>query len=177
MIPEELNVPLHEDEETGELIPVYEQPKVTCLEEANVMLRKLRFVKGKEQEYKAIAENELKRIQQWLKKETEQLTGIAEWYEWQLKEYYQAERAKNEKFKLTTPYGKVSSRRTKKFHWDVEQELAEQLLAEGKKEVVRQKIELDKTAFKKMFPDGINTETGEVLVKVTEEESVSVKVE
>ena len=176
MIPEELNVPLHEDEETGELIPVYE-PKVTCLEEANVMLRKLRFVKGKEQEYKAIAENELKRIQQWLKKETEQLTGIAEWYEWQLKEYYQAERAKNEKFKLTTPYGKVSSRKQKTFHWDSEQELAEKLLSEGKKEAVRQKVELDKTAFKKLFPDGVDTETGEVLVKVTVEEPVSVKVE
>ena len=169
--------------ETLETLPVNEEgevmyyPQVNSLEEANALLRKLWFVRQKEQEYKAIAENELKRIQDWLEKETETFTRIAEWYEWQLKEYYRAERTKNEKFKLTTPYGKVSSRRTKKFHWDLEQELAEQLLAEGKAEVVRQKVELDKTAFKKMFPDGINTETGEVLVKVTEEESVSVKVE
>ena len=164
-------------EETLELVPADEHA-ITNLEEATVLLRKLRFVRAKEREYKDVAENELKRIQTWLAKETEQLTSIAEYYESQLAQYYRIEKEKSPKFKLTTPYGKVSSKKDKKFNWPQnDTELISYMKEIGKDELIRVKTELDKNEFKKAFPDGVNPDTGELLVRVEDVEHVNVKVE
>jgi phage host-nuclease inhibitor protein Gam len=152
--------------------------RITNLEEATETMRKLRWIKEKRNEYQGIAENELKRITEWLNKETKQLQGIEAYYEFLLTDYYQQEKAKNPKFKLTTPSGKVSSRTTKKYTWD-DEKVMEYLETNDLIELVRVKKEIDKAEIKRRFDGNVNPVTGEVVDGITIEEhtSISVKVE
>ena len=168
---------LHQVPETDDgTIYLEEEQLEMTLEEATEIFGKLRFIESKKQEAKQVAEKEIENIKEWERKQTERFDGIRTYFEMKLTEFYRQQREKNKKFKLDTPYGKVSSRKQKTFHWDEEEVLANNLKQQGKTEAINEKITLDKTKFKKLYPDGVDPETGEVMVRVTEEENVSVKV-
>lgn len=152
--------------------------KIDSLEGATWGFRKLRAINEKESELKAIAEGEIQKIQIWLESEIKATQSDREYFEGILTEYYQNERQKNGKFKLSTPYGKVSSRKTDKYIYEDEQAIKDYCNV-NQLDCIRVKEELDKTEFKKICKDGINQETGELVpgVKVEKVESISVKVE
>lgn len=152
--------------------------KIDSLEGATWGFRKLRAINEKESELKAIAESEIAKIRTWLESELKATQSDREYFEGILTEYYQNERQKNSKFKLSTPYGKVSSRKTDKYIYEDEQAIKDYCNV-NQLDCIRVKEELDKTAFKKICKDGINQETGELVpgVRVEKVESISVKVE
>lgn len=152
--------------------------KVENLEGATWSFRKLRAIEDKESEIKAVAEEEINRINAWKEKELDQYSKDKEYFNYLLEEYYREEKVKDKKFKLSTPYGKVTSRKSNKWIYKDEEGLLNYLKG-SEPSLIRTKEEINKTELKKVFKDGINAETGEILpfVKIEEEESISVKVE
>ncbi|WP_338854759.1 host-nuclease inhibitor Gam family protein [Clostridium perfringens] len=151
---------------------------ITDLESVSWVFRKLRAISEKEKEIKTYAANEVERIKAW---ENDQLSSFGNekaYFEGLLIEYYAKQRQVDKKFKINTPYGKVSSRKNKKWIYEDEEQL-KTYIKENDIPAIKVKEDLDKTSLKKIFKDGINQETGEVLpyVRIEEEESITVKVE
>lgn len=152
--------------------------KIENLEGATWAFRKLRAIESKEADIKAIAEEEINRVNSWKEKELEQYAKDKEYFNYLLEEYYRAEKAKDKKFKLSTPYGKVTARKSSKWIYEDEEGLLNYLKG-NEPSCIRTKEDINKTELKKLFKDGVNAETGEILpfVRIEEEESISVKVE
>ena len=106
-----------------------EEFKINDLQGASWAFRKLREIEKKEAEIKAVADNEKALIDKWLDNETEGLRNDREYFEGLLKEYYLTNKREDKRFKLSTPYGKVSSRKTKKWNYEDEEQLKEYLKA------------------------------------------------
>ena len=162
----------------NDLEEVREAFAINDLQGATWAFRKLRAIEEKQRELTSIAIEEKNRIDEWLSKESKSLEADKEYFEGLLSAYYIEERAKDKKFKLTTPYGKVTSRKTEKYIYEDEQAIMDYCNM-NEIDVIRVKEELDKTAFKKICKGGVNQETGEVIpgVRVETVESISVKAE
>lgn len=152
--------------------------KIESLEGATWAFRKLRAIENKEADIKAIAEEEINRVNSWKEKELEQHTNDKEYFNYLLEEYYKKEKAKDSKFKLSTPYGKVISRKSKSWKYEDEPSLIK-YLKDSKLPYIRVKEEVNKAELKKEFKDGVNATTGEILpfITIDETESITVKVE
>lgn len=163
----------------NDLQEVREGFKIEDLEGATWAFRKLRAIESKEANVKAIAEEETTRINNWKETELKQYEADRRYFEFLLSEYYKNEKAKDNKFKLSTPYGKVTSKKSKSWAYYDEGALIKYLKDNDKAELVRVKEELNKAEIKKVFKDGVDKETGEVLpfVSIEETESITVKVE
>lgn len=153
--------------------------KVNDIDSANWCFRKIRALQEKKNETNKLADEEAARIENWRKKENESAEISIAYFEFLLADYFRELRAKDPKAKVSTPYGKVTSRKSKKWNYISEEETMNYLASNGYEDLIRVKKEIDKTNLKKTFKDGLNTETGEVLpgVEVGEEESISIKVE
>lgn len=162
----------------NDLEEVREAFAINDLQGATWAFRKLRAIEEKQRELTSIAIEEKNRIDEWLSKESKSLDDDKAYFEGLLSAYYIEERAKDKKFKLTTPYGKVTSRKTEKYIYEDEQAIMDYCNM-NELDVIRIKEELDKSAFKKICKGGVNQETGEVVpgVRVETVESISVKAE
>ena len=162
----------------NDLEEVREVFAINDLQGATWAFRKLRAIEEKQRELTSIAIEEKKRIDEWLSKENKSLDDDKAYFEGLLSAYYIEERAKDKKFKLSTPYGKVTSRKAEKFIYEDVQAIMDYCNM-NEIDVIRVKEELDKTAFKKICKGGVNQETGEVVpgVRVETVESISVKAE
>ena len=161
----------------NDLSEVKDQFEVSDLQAATWCFRKLRAIEEKVEEVTSVAALEIDRITEWLKGEVESLESDKAYFEGLLNEYYVKERAKDKKFKLSTPYGKITARKTKKWIWD--EEVVKAYVKTEDLPFIRVKEELDKSEMKKAFKDGVNTETGEYIpgIRIEEVESISIKVE
>ena len=171
-----MNILLEHD--LQEVQEVKEEFKVTDLQGATWALRKLRALNEKIAEINTLAIEEISRINEWAEKEVKSLNDDKEYFEGLLSAYYVEERAKDKKFKLSTPYGKVTSRKTTKYIYEDEQAIMDYCNT-NEIDVIRVKEELDKTAFKKLCKDGVNQATGEIVpgVRVETVESISIRAE
>ena len=162
----------------NDLQEVKKEFKVTDLQDATWALRKLRAVNEKMNEINTIAVEEISRINEWAEKEVKSLNDDKEYFEGLLSAYYIEERAKDKKFKLSTPYGKVTSRKTEKYIYE-DEEAIKDYCNMNEIDAIRVKEELDKAAFKKLCKGGINLATGEIVpgIRVETVESISVKAE
>jgi hypothetical protein len=157
---------------------VKESFKIENLEGATWAFRKLRAISNKKAEIEAVAAEEIARVELWKKKEVEKYESDTEYFESLISSYFVEERAKNKKFKLSTPYGKVSTRKASKWIYEDEEAL-KQYVKENDIDAIRIKEELDKTSLKKICKDAVNQDTGEILpgVRVEETETITVKAE
>jgi hypothetical protein len=162
----------------NDLVEEREGFKIENLEGANWAFRKLRAIAAKEAEIKTLAEAERYRVDNWEQSELKQYEGDKQYFEYILSEYYLAEKSKDKKFKLSTPYGKVTARKGNTWEYENEEALIK-YLKDNELPYVRTKEELIKTDLKKAFKDGINGETGEVLpfVSIQKTETISVNAE
>lgn len=157
---------------------VKESFKIEDLEGATWAFRKLRAINSKAIEIKALADAERLRINAWEEQQLKQFESDSEYFESLIGSYFVEERAKDNKFKLSTPYGKVSTRKASKWIYDDEEAL-KKYVKDNDIDAIRIKEELDKTSLKKICKDGINQETGEILpfVRIEESETITVKAE
>lgn len=162
----------------NDLQEVKDEFKVTDLQSATWALRKLTAVNEKINEINSVAVEEISRINEWAEKEAKSLNNDKEYFEGLLSAYYIEERAKDKKFKLSTPYGQVTSSKRTKYIYEDEQAIMDYCNM-NEIDAIRVKTELDKTALKKFCKHGVNQETGEIVpgVRVEVVESVSVKTE
>lgn len=161
----------------NDLVEQREGFKIEDLQGANWAFRKLRAITAKEAEIKALAEEERNRINTWEETELKQYEADKQYFEYLLSEYYKKEKTTDKRFKLSTPYGKVTARKTKK--WTYDEEIVKDYIKSNNLPFIRVKEEIDKTGLKKVFKDGINTETGEIIpgINIEEVETITVKVE
>lgn len=152
--------------------------KVTDIEGATWVFRKLRAYQVKKAEIDDLRAKEVERINLWHKQEIEQIEGNVAYFEGLITEYYMKLKQEDPKVKISTPYGKVSSRKTSKWNYQNEEETMKYLTSNGFNNLLRVKKELDKTELKKVFKNAVNQETGEIIpgIEITEEETIQVKV-
>lgn len=157
---------------------VKESFKIENLEGATWAFRKLRAISSKKAEIEAVAAEEIARVETWKKSECEKYENDTEYFESLISSYFVEERSKDKKFKLSTPYGKVSTRKASKWIYEDEEAL-KQYVKENDIDAIRIKEELDKTSLKKICKDGVNQDTGEILpyVRIEETETITVKAE
>lgn len=162
----------------NDLEEVREVFAINDLQGATWAFRKLRAIEEKVNELNVVADKEISRVKEWLSNEVKSLEADKEFFEGLLSAYYIEERAKDKKFKLSTPYGKVTSRKTEKYIYEDVQAIMDYCNM-NELDVIRVKEELDKSAFKKICKGGVNQETGEVVpgVRVEKVESISIKAE
>lgn len=162
----------------NDLVEQREDFKIENLEGATWAFRKLRAIENKEAEIKAIAEKEISTVTAWMNKEIDQYSKEKDFFSYLLQEFYKTEKAKDKKFKLSTPYGKVTSKTGDKYFYDDEKAIIEYCDLNNI-QAIKVKKELDKPSFKKVCAGGINQETGEVIpgVRVEKTETITVKVE
>ncbi|MCM8710507.1 host-nuclease inhibitor Gam family protein [Clostridium sp. SYSU_GA19001] len=156
--------------------------KVDNLESANWVFRKLRAIEEQRAEYKALAEKEIERITAWLQAEEEKLNNQEAFFNGLLTEYAIEQRRLNPKFKLSTPYGKLSFRKQQpKWKYDEETVLLN-LKRHAMFDFIRVKEEINKAELKKVA-DVINghvvlKDTGEIIEGITvEEQPETIKIE
>ena len=162
----------------NDLEEVREAFAINDLQGATWAFRKLRAIEEKQRELTSIAIEEKNRIDEWLSKESKSLDDDKAYFEGLLSAYYIEERAKDKKFKLSTPYGKVTARKTEKYIYE-DEEAIKDYCCMNELDVIRVKEELDKTAFKKLCKGGVNQATGEIVpgVRVEKVESITIKAE
>lgn len=125
----------------------------------------------------ALLEEKIRKNKEWLAGETKDLESSRIYFESLLIEHYREEKEKNKKFKLSTPYGTLVVKKLKKWNYISEEDI-KNYLAENDKDLLNVKVEINKVDLKKKFPNGINTETGEILpgIEIKEEESISINI-
>jgi hypothetical protein len=157
---------------------VKESFKIENLEGATWAFRKLRAINSKAIEIKAIADAERLRINAWKEQQLKQFESDTEYFESLISSYFIEEKAKDKKFKLSTPYGKVSTRKASKWIYEDEEAL-KQYVKGNDIDAIRIKEELDKTSLKEICKDAVNHETGEILpgVRIESTETITVKAE
>lgn len=85
--------------------------KIKDIGKANWAFRKLVDIEMKMKEIEDLAKAELERINNWKKEELKGLQDDKSYFDFQLEQYYREQREIDPSFKLSTPYGKVTSRK------------------------------------------------------------------
>ena len=162
-----------------------ERFKITDLDTANWGFKKINALNARITEKKQLAEAEIERINSWLESETKADQQSIEYFEHILVEYYQELRADDPKAKLSTPYGKVTSRK-KQPSWEFDDAATLEYFKANKPELIEVKESFNKTQAKKVFKPVLDAtgsvvdENGEIVgfVKaVPQGDSFSVKVD
>ena len=157
--------------------------QITNIDSCNWAFRKLAVVQLKEDDIRMTAENEINRITQWKNKELEKLQNEREFFEGLLQEYFLREKAVDPKFKINTPYGKVSSRKQQpEYKYDVDK-FIEWAKDNNHDNLIRTRYEVDKAKTKKSFVISgdklVDVDTGEIVEGVTvvlREDTISVTI-
>lgn len=181
MMNELYELELIEAEETTEAAEVGGRFTVQDLDSANWAFRKLAAIENKRKEIKTLADKEIERIKDWQKQEEESLNYSKEFFEGLLTEYFVRQKEVDPEFKISTPYGKVSSRKQQP-KWNYEDEKVLEWLKENDTELIRIKEEVNKAELKKKYKvvgNEVVTKDGEIVegIRVDERpDSISIKV-
>ncbi len=177
-----LEMELIEAEETIEAAEVGGRFMIQDLDSANWAFRKLAAIEKKRKEIKELADKEIERIRNWQQQEEKGLNNSKEFFEGLLTEYFVRQKEVDPKFKISTPYGKVSSRKQQP-KWNYEDEKVLNWLKENDTELIRIKEEVNKAELKKKYKavgkEVITEDGGEIVEGITIEErpdSINIKV-
>lgn len=152
-------------------------------EGANKYMRIVRSLEGQVAKVDKMRKAEVERIDAFYQGQREEIDGKAEFFRQLLVDWYNRQRAANPKYQLKTPWGKVTSRRTKSPQWLDEPQTLAWLKASGHTDLVKVEESIRKADLKKAMNevDGhyIDPATGEIVpgVEVIEKVSVTVKTE
>ena len=152
--------------------------KINDLSGATWAFRKLQSLSKRRLEITNTAAAEIQKFVDWEEREVKKLDDDMAYFERLIEEYYRTSKEQDSKFKLSTPYGKVKSRKYKKWIYEDEEELLAYCNM-NEIDVVKVVEKIDKVALKKLYKDGVNSETGEVLpyVRIEEVENIDFEIE
>lgn len=179
-----------EDQELDLALEVYdavgdERDKWRILDEegANKYMRIVRSLEGQMADVTSIRTKEVQRIEGFYDAQIDEMNSKAEFFRQLLVDWYNRRREVDPKYQLKTPWGKVTSRRTKSPQWLDENTTLAWLKASGHADLVKVEESIRKADLKKAMneADGhyIDPATGEIVpgVEVVEKVSVTVKTE
>ena len=133
---------------------VKERFKIQDISGANWTFRMKAALEAKIAECKALADEEykrfdkeLKRIREWLESEIKVYNKPIALFDDLLLDYFHRERIKDKYFRLDTPYGKITTRKSDKWIYDDER-LLESLKSTGYEDYIRVKEEPNKDAIR-----------------------------
>ena len=156
--------------------------KIKDVEQVNWAFRKIRAYKNEIEQNNKLADKEIERINSWRKKENEAAENSIEYFEGLITEYFVKMREVDPKYKVSTPYGKVSTRKQQpKWNYD-DKKVVEWLKENGKEELIRVKEEPSKADIKKAFKvagNNVVTEDVEIVEGIEIEkrgEKINIKV-
>lgn len=175
------------DEEIDSVLQVYEafpdtRDSLTVRDEleANIYMRVCQRLEAELTQLKAVKDAEVERLNVYYGARAETLEERKAFFERLVIGYYNHQRAKNPRYQLKTPWGKVTQRTTKSPTWNDESATVEWLKATGRSELVKVEESLKKAELKKVFAVAnghyVDSSTGEVVPGVSVEERVSIKV-
>lgn len=155
---------------------IIEPETINDLEIATSIMKKVRFLKNLIVENSKVANLEISKIKEWEDSENRVLIEKMSHYENILIEYFKQELEKNPKFKLSTPYGKVIKRANTKWIYD-EEEILQYLEENNITNLINISKSIKKSELKKLYPNGIDIETGEVIsgIRILNENNYSIK--
>ena len=150
--------------------------EVTDNEIATSIMKRLKYVNMLKEENTAIAEKEIQKIRAWEDEVNSELNQKVKYYEEVLIEFYKKQQELNPKYKLDTPYGKVTKRKSKKWSYD-EEAIIEFLEENMYIDMINIEKSIKKNDIKKAFPEGIDTSSGQVIdgITITEETNYNIK--
>lgn len=175
------------DEEIDSVLQVYEafpdtRDSLTVRDEleANIYMRVCQRLEAELTQLKAVKDAEVERLNAYYGARAEALEERKAFFERLVIGFYNYQRAKNPRYHLKTPWGKVTQRTTKSPTWKNEAETVEWLKATGRSELVKVEESLKKADLKKVFTVAnghyVDSSTGEIVPGVTVEEKTSIKV-
>lgn len=150
--------------------------EVTDNEIATSIMKRLKYVNMLKEENTAIAEKEIQKIRAWQDEVNSDLDQKVKYYEEVLIEFYKKQQELNPKYKLDTPYGKVTKRKSKKWSYD-EEAIIEFLEENMYIDMINIEKSIKKNDIKKAFPEGIDASSGQVIdgITITEETNYNIK--
>lgn len=150
---------------------------IWCMEKIDSINKEIDYKSKVIKEELALLEEKIRKNKEWLEDETKDLESSKVYFESLLLEHYREEKAKDKKFKLSTPYGTLVVKKVKKWNY-VNEEDIKNYLADNDKDLLKVKVEINKVDLKKKFPGGINPLTGEIIpgIDIREEESISINI-
>ena len=150
--------------------------EVTDNEIATSIMKRLKYVNMLKEENTAIAEKEIQKIRAWEDEVNSELDQKVKYYEEVLIEFYKKQQELNPKYKLDTPYGKVTKRKSKKWSYD-EEAIIEFLEENMYIDMINIEKSIKKNDIKKAFPEGIDASSGQVIdgITITEETNYNIK--
>ena len=154
-----------------------EQFVVDTPEKADWALKKLQEIKRQQLEVDKRADEQIKPVEDWRKKELGKLSDSEVYFTMLLTEYANNNRGKDNKFKFSSPYGRIYTRKTLKWTYD-EQKVIDEY---KNTDVVQNVPKLNKNKLKKRveFANGkpVDKETGAVVdgVDIEEVSKVNIK--
>lgn len=149
----------------------------------NWAFRKLTALSKKADEINSVADEEIRRIEEWRKGELKKIEDDVNWFRFLIEQFAREQRAKDPEWKASLPFGKVTFRKpTAKWHWEEESLVA--WLDQYRPDLVRVKKEPKKDDVKKVLAYDesgrvYDPETGEpvpgVRVEIPTEETITIK--
>lgn len=141
--------------------PVKEGFKINDLDTANWAFEKIAVIVKKQKEIDDLAEKKIQQIKDWQDAENKIYENDKAGLEYMLTEYYRINKEKDKKFRLSTPLGKVTSRKSgTSIKYKDESKVLEQLKERGLTDFIRIKEEINKKDLSKAFHI---TESGKVI--------------
>ena len=151
--------------------------KLENLHDVNKVMAIIKTLEDKKASNENFAKIELEKIQSWLDKENGTLDNKIEYYKGMILEYFMVEKSKNPKMKsLSTPNGTFKSRTTRKLNYDEAAML--NYLKTNHSSLVETEVKekFNKSEVKKIFVNGVDQFTGEIVDFVTETEETTYSV-
>jgi len=93
--------------------------KINSLDTANWAMRKIKAYKNQQAEVDELAEKEMQRIKEWKEKEKKKTQRSIEFFESLLTGYLYEQREIDAKFRVSTPYGSVGTRKQQP-KWEID---------------------------------------------------------
>lgn len=141
--------------------PIKEGFKIDDLDTANWAFEKIAVITKKQAEINQLAEKKIQQIKDWQDAENKIYENDKAGLEYMLTEYYRINKEKDKKFRLSTPLGKVTSRKgSTSIKYRDESKVLEQLKERGLNDFIRIKEEINKKDLSKAFHV---TENGKVI--------------
>jgi len=154
--------------------------KINSLDKANWAFRKIKENNDYIERMESLKKEEIKRIEQWFEDETKSLKYTNESFRAMIENYYKEEKAKDNKFKLSTPYGKCGQRKTTIWNYE-EDTLLQYCKDNGLNTLYKTEENINKEEIKKHFKNSFNGNSilanadGEVMIALEDIIKVTAK--
>lgn len=176
---------LHASDDDSESVTaaLKERFRIKDLGTANWAFRKIKALQDKKADTDFLAQQELTRITAWKEKQNMDIERNIAFFESLIIDYFMEERAQDDRFKLSTPYGKVSSRKSDKWEYN-EATLVESLKDAGLLKYIKVVESPEKAEIKRDRAIFTVTEDGQLItaegliiegILVTKGETITVK--